>query len=108
MFAENMNKMIAGDQMITLKHICVFCFILFMTLVNCTCKTYPPTVEEACYCLCIEDNWVSKNDDMSTAETERMCKEGRTNFQCGVKDAYDEAVDKTPFLEPMECPSYHF
>lgn len=99
--------MIVGDEMIKLKYICVFCLILFMTSVNCTHKkTYPDNVERACYCLCIE-NWGSENDAMPTAETERMCKEGLSH--CSIKDSYDEADDKTPFLQPIiECPSYHF
>ncbi|OIT38129.1 hypothetical protein A4A49_55806, partial [Nicotiana attenuata] len=96
-----MNKIMACNRIIELEQICVFFFILSMTLVNCT--TYPPSVEEGCYCECI-DYWVMYYDDIPTPEAGRMCREGSVpNFHCDLKDFYDRALDKTPFLEFPDC-----
>ncbi|OIT30212.1 hypothetical protein A4A49_57055, partial [Nicotiana attenuata] len=97
-----MNKMMVGcNRMMLLEHICVFFFILSMAPVY--CKTYPPSVEEGCYCQCI-DYWVIQEDDIPTSEDLRMCREGLVpGFHCDIKDMYDRAVDKTPYLEFPDC-----
>lgn len=93
--------MMGCNRMMVLEQICVILLILFMTLID--CKTYPPSVEEGCYCDCIY-YWVNSREDVPTPAVGQMCRDGLIpDFHCDLKDEYDRALDKTPFLEFPDC-----
>lgn len=78
----------ACNRMMALERICVFFFILSVTLAN--CSIYPPSVEEGCILQCVDYLILEESQyDVSLEVLKSRCRDGGVpDFHC--ETSYDE------------------